>query len=192
METGNGRIVAVSGDGRRFEGGKFVIAGGSWSPLVARQLSLRIPLQAGKGYSLTLPNPKQMPQLCSICCEARLAVTPMGSSLRFGGTMEMSGLHEAISPRRVRGVIRGATRFFPEFTEGDFAHLMPWCGLRPCSPDGLPYIGRTAKYRNLVIATGHAMMGLSLAPITGQLVEEIIRAAPPSVDLTLLSPDRFG
>jgi D-amino-acid dehydrogenase len=115
----------------------------------------------------------------------------MGSSLRFGGTMEMSGLNETINPRRVKGVIRGATTFFPEFTADDFAGIKPWCGLRPCSPDGLPYIGRTAKFSNLVVATGHAMLGLSLAPITGKLVAELIDHRQPSVDLTLLSPDRF-
>jgi D-amino-acid dehydrogenase len=186
------KIVAVQTSQGEFQADEIVIAGGSWSPLVARELGLKIPLQAGKGYSLTLPNPKRLPQLCSIACEARLAITPMGSSLRFGGTMEMSGLNETISPRRVKGVIRGATTFFPEFTAADFAEIKPWCGLRPCSPDGLPYIGRTAKYSNLVIATGHAMMGLSLAPVTGQLVEQVIGGTKPRVDLTLLSPDRFG
>lgn len=185
------RLAAVKTSKGAFDADEIVIAGGSWSPLVARELGLRIPLQAGKGYSLTLPNPKRLPQLCSIACEARLAITPMGSSLRFGGTMEMSGLNETISPRRVKGVIRGATTFFPQFTAEDFANIKPWCGLRPCSPDGMPYIGRTAKYQNLIIATGHAMMGLSLAPVTGQLVEEVIRGVKPSVDLTLLSPDRF-
>ena len=188
----NNKIASVKTSQGEFTADEIVIAGGSWSPLVARELGLKIPLQAGKGYSLTLPNPRQLPQLCSICCEARLAVTPMGSSLRFGGTMEMSGLNETINPRRVKGVIRGATTFFPEFTADDFAGITPWCGLRPCSPDGLPYIGRTAKYGNLVVATGHAMMGLSLAPITGKLVTEVLDGRQPSVDLTLLSPDRFA
>ncbi len=174
-----------------YEADEIVIAGGSWSPLVARELGLKIPLQPGKGYSLTLPAPQRLPQLCSICTEARLAVTPMGKTLRFGGTMEMSGLNETISPARVRGVIRGATTFFPEFTAADFADVKPWCGLRPCSPDGLPYIGRTGRYNNLIIATGHAMMGLSLAPITGKLVEQIIGGERPGIDLRLLSPDRF-
>ncbi|WP_254512470.1 NAD(P)/FAD-dependent oxidoreductase [Anatilimnocola floriformis] len=190
VRKGN-RIAAVKTSQGEFTADEIVIAGGSWSPLVARELGLKIPLQPGKGYSLTLPNPKQLPQLCSICTEARLAVTPMGNSLRFGGTMEMSGLNETIDPRRVKGVIRGATTFFPEFAESDFADIKPWCGLRPCSPDGLPYIGRTAKQSNLIVATGHAMMGLSLAPITGRLVAEVIEGTKPCVDLKLLSPDRF-
>ena len=189
----NGKqIAAVKTPHGEYSADEIVIAGGSWSPLVARELGLKIPLQPGKGYSLTLPNPKRLPQLCSLCCEARLAVTPMGSSLRFGGTMEMSGLNETINARRVMGVIRGATTFFPEFTAEDFAEIKPWCGLRPCSPDGLPYIGRTARLQNLVVATGHAMMGLSLAPVTGQLVRQIVDGERPCVDLAFLSPDRFG
>jgi D-amino-acid dehydrogenase len=192
FERRSNQISTVKTARQDYEADEIVIAGGSWSPLVARDLGLNIPLQAGKGYSLTLPNPKVLPQLCSICTEARLAVTPMGQSLRFGGTMEIGGLHERINPRRVRGIIRGATTFFPEFTDADFADVKPWCGLRPCSPDGLPYIGRTGKYQNLLIATGHAMMGLSLAPITGRLIEQLIHQEQPAIDLRLLSPDRFA
>jgi D-amino-acid dehydrogenase len=186
------RVHAVQTASQEYAADEIVIAGGSWSPLIARKLGLRIPLQAGKGYSLTLPNPKVLPRLCSICTEARLAVTPMGQSLRFGGTMEIGGLHERINPRRVKGIIRGATTFFPDFTAEDFAEIKPWCGLRPCSPDGLPYIGRTGKYQNLLIATGHAMLGLSLAPITGKLIEQLIHQEKPAIDLRLLSPDRYS
>jgi D-amino-acid dehydrogenase len=92
----------------------------------------------------------------------------------------------------VRGIIRSALAYFPALKEADFAGVEPWKGLRPCSPDGLPYLGRTARYDNLVIATGHAMMGLSLAPITGRLVGQLVAGERPEHDLTLLSPDRFG
>jgi D-amino-acid dehydrogenase len=184
-----GVVKTTQGD---FTADEVVLAGGSWSPLIARQLGLRIPMQPGKGYSLTLPQPRKLPQLCSIACEARLAITPMGSSLRFGGTMELSGLNEQINPARVRGVIRGATTFFPEFTPDDFQGIQPWCGLRPCSPDGLPYLGRTKRYDNLTIATGHAMMGVSLAPITGELAAQLLMNERVAIDLQLLDPDRFG
>jgi D-amino-acid dehydrogenase len=149
-------------------------------------------MQAGKGYSLTLERPPQLPTTCSICTEARLAVTPMDGRLRIGGTMEIAGLDERVDPRRVRGIIRSALAYFPALKEADFASVEPWKGLRPCSPDGLPYLGRTARYDNLVIATGHAMMGLSLAPITGELVGQLVASERPEHDLTLLSPDRFG
>jgi D-amino-acid dehydrogenase len=148
-------------------------------------------MQAGKGYSLTLNAPRQLPQLCSILTEARVAVTPMGTSLRFGGTMELSGLDLRIDPRRVRGIINAATRYFPAFKAADFADIQPWSGLRPCSPDGLPYLGRTRHMENLVVATGHAMMGLSLGPITGEIVADMLSEEPLPLDVRLCSPDRF-
>jgi D-amino-acid dehydrogenase len=186
-ESGIDRLHTTAGD---FAGDEFVLCAGSWSTGLARQLDLRIPLQAGKGYSLTLPRPRQLPRLSSILCEARVAVTPMGDTLRFGGTMEIAGLHERINPRRVQGIIDSALRYFPEFTREDFADVTPWCGLRPCSPDGLPFIGRTSRWRNLTLATGHAMMGLSLGPVTGRMVAEILDSDADSRPHALLSPDR--
>ncbi len=174
------------------EADEFVVAGGAWSPSFANELGLNLPMQAGKGYSLTLNKPPQLPQLCSILTEARVAVTPMGTSLRIGGTMELDGLNEEINPRRVSGIIRSAQRYFPKFSEADFQGIAPWRGLRPCSPDGLPYLGRPERYSNVTLATGHAMMGLSLGPITGLIVAKIIDQEPAGFDLSLLSPDRFA
>jgi D-amino-acid dehydrogenase len=174
------------------EADEFVIAGGSWSPQLAKQLGLNLPMQAGKGYSLTLKAPRQLPQICSIFSEARIAVTPMGNSLRFGGTMEIAGLNEEINPVRIRGIVKAVPKYYPEFREDDFADVKPWCGLRPCSPDGLPYIGRAKKFDNLCIATGHAMMGLSLGPITGKIIAGQLARAKPTIDLTLLDPDRYS
>jgi D-amino-acid dehydrogenase len=167
---------------------EFVLAGGAWSP----ELGLRLPMQAGKGYSVTLPQPIEQPHLCSIFTEARVAATPMGNALRFGGTMEIAGMNERIHPSRVAGIVRAVPEYFPRFRPEHFEGLQPWCGLRPCSPDGLPYLGRTQCAANLVIATGHAMMGLSLAPITGQLVGQIIDREPPRFDLGLLDVDRYA
>lgn len=186
------RIISVRTARGDFSADEVVLCGGAWSPSLAHELGLSIPMQAGKGYSLTLAKPPQLPQLCSICTEARLAVTPMGSALRFGGTMEIAGLNEDINPVRVRGIIKSALKYFPAFAESDFDGIQPWRGLRPCSPDGLPYIGRTAKFANLSIATGHAMMGLSLGPITGRLMAQVLSDEPPEFDLGLLSPDRYA
>jgi len=172
--------------------GRLVLAGGSWSSRLGAGLGLSIPMQAGKGYSLTLDRPRQLPELCSILTEARVAVTPMGGSLRFGGTMEIAGLNENITERRVRGIVKAAVRYFPAYEPGDFEGIRPWRGLRPCSPDGLPYLGRSRRVANLVVATGHAMMGLSLGPITGRLVVELLAGDRPSFNLDLVSPDRYG
>jgi D-amino-acid dehydrogenase len=185
-------IKAVKTNDAEFSGDEFVVCGGAWSPALARQLDLKIPMQAGKGYSLTLPNPRELPQLCAIFTEARVAVTPMAGALRFGGTMEIAGLNEEINPVRVQGIIKSVSKYYPLFGPQDFQGIPPWRGLRPCSPDGLPYVGRTAKCKNLSIATGHAMMGLSLGPITGQLMSELLDGRKPSIDLQLLNPDRYA
>jgi len=191
IEGGRVRAVTLAG-GQEVAADEFVLCGGTWSPELAGKLGLRIPMQAGKGYSLTLPRPRQLPRLCSILCEARVAVTPMGDALRVGGTMEIAGLNEDINRVRVRGIIESFCRYYPEFQPADFEGVEPWCGLRPCSPDGMPYVGRTAKFANLSLATGHAMMGLSLGPITGQAVAEILSGKKPKYDLSLLSPDRYN
>jgi D-amino-acid dehydrogenase len=186
------RLGAVQTADGEFSADEFVLCAGSWSPLVARALGLRLPLEAGKGYNLTLKEPRQLPQIPAILTEARVAVTPMDGALRFGGTMEIAGLNEVINPRRVQGIIKAVPSYYPDFTPADFQGVTPWCGLRPCSPDGLPYVGRTARFANLAIATGHAMLGLSLGPITGKLIAEILSGEQPALRIGQLSPDRYG
>jgi D-amino-acid dehydrogenase len=192
FEVEGGVLRAVKTSKGQVEGQEVVLCSGVWSAELAKELGLKLPMQAGKGYSLTLTNPKQLPELCSICTEARLAVTPMDGALRVGGTMEMAGTDESITPRRVRGITRAFPNFFPAFSESDFADVKPWSGLRPVSPDGMPYIGRTQRWKNLTIATGHAMMGLSLAPATGKIVADVLSGEKSHVALDLMSPDRFA
>ena len=172
-------------------GDEYVIAAGSWSGTVARDLGLRLPLQPGKGYSLTLDAPRQLPRLCSIGVEGRIAITPLGEKLRVGGTMELGNGSPSLNQRRIQGIIKSFCGYFPEFQPRDFSTVAPWQGLRPCSPDGLPYVGKTRHYRNLIIATGHAMMGLSLGPITGRLVSQLVAGEVPEIELSLLAPERF-
>jgi D-amino-acid dehydrogenase len=186
------RIDAVHTTQGDFAADEMIVCGGSWSPSLARSLGLKLPMQAGKGYSFDLEKPRQLPQICAILSEARVAVTPMGSTLRFGGTMEISGLNEQINPARVRGILQSIPQYYPEFTAQDFTEIEPHAGLRPCSPDGLPYLGRTQRFTNVSLATGHAMMGLSLGPITGKLMAQIVSGEVPDQNLELLSPDRFA
>ncbi|HEX8171707.1 MAG TPA: FAD-dependent oxidoreductase [Thermoanaerobaculia bacterium] len=189
--TANGRIAAMRTTSGEIAADEYVVAAGSWSTALVRELGIDLPMQAGKGYSLTMPRPRQQARRGIILAEARVAVTPMGEQLRFGGTMEIAGLHELIDPVRVRGIIRSALRYFPDFEARDFDGIAPWCGLRPCSPDGLPYIGRARGFANLSIATGHAMMGMSLGPVTGKLIAELVSGETPSIDLAQLAPDRY-
>ena len=187
-----GKIEAVLTNREDFSADEYVLAGGSWSAEALKGLGLKLPMQAGKGYSMTQKRPRQLPGLCSILMEARVAVTPMGETLRFGGTMEITGLDESISKNRVNGIIKSIPQYFPEFKSEDFSDEPVWVGLRPCSPDGLPYIGRFGKYSNLSAATGHSMMGLSLGPITGKLMSEILSNSQTSIGIEALSPDRYA
>lgn len=173
-------------------GQHIVLACGAWTSDLLKTIGKRMPMQAGKGYSLTLAQPRELPELCSILCEAKVAVTPMNGKLRFSGTMEVCGNDLSINQRRVRGMIGAAQKYFPSYQEEDFVAVEPWAGLRPCSPDGLPYVGRITGFSNLTVATGHSMMGLSMSPVTGRLVSELLGAGAPCVDIRRLDPLRFG
>ena len=186
------RVLAVETSRGEMEADEFALCGGAWSPGILRGLRVQLPMQAGKGYSLTLAKPRELPQLCAIFTEARVAVTPMDGALRFGGTMEIAGLDKTINARRVAGIVKVVSRYYPHFSPEDFADVKPWVGLRPCSPDGMPFIGRIKTYDNLSTATGHAMMGLSLAPITGKLMADVFMREQPAINLSLLDPERYG
>lgn len=188
------RVECVRTSAGELTADEYVIAGGAWSPQIARGLRVCLPMQAGKGYSITLAQPRQLPQMCAILVEARVAATPMplDGALRFAGTMEITGLDESISPARLRGIIKAACAYYPAFSAEDFRDRPAWRGLRPVSPDGLPYVGRLRHYDNLSVAAGHAMLGLSLGPITGKLMAQVLSDARPEMDIALLDPNRFG
>jgi D-amino-acid dehydrogenase len=183
---------AVLEDGEVVRGGAVVVAGGAWSPELARSLGLRLPMQAGKGYSMTIGKPAQLPELCSILCEAKVAVTPMDGKLRFAGTMEVGANDLSVNPRRVAGIRKAACRVFPRFGMEDFEGVRTWAGLRPCSPDGLPYVGEMPGQKSVFVATGHAMMGLSLGPVTGEVVASLVEGEAPVVAVQKLAVARFG
>ncbi len=193
LRENGGVVEAVATTEGDIESDEFVVSGGVWSSELLRQCGLSLPMQAGKGYSLTLSQPAQLPTVCSILTEARVAVTPIGTALRFGGTMEIVGNDESISDSRVKGIIHSVSDYYPRFSPNDFAGLTPWVGLRPCSPDGLPYLGRTRRFKNLIVSTGHAMMGISLALVSGQMVADLVDHKPiEGIDgLGLMSPDRY-
>ena len=191
LVTRGGQVTAVSAKKRRFEGDHFVIAGGAWSVDLLKSVDVNLSLQAGKGYSLTLPKPPELPRLCSIFAEAKVAITPMGNSLRFGGTLEVGGLDLTINPARVRGIVNSVQAYFPKFSARDFDGVKPWAGLRPVSPDGVPYLGQVPGLSNLLLATGHAMMGLSLGPVSGRLIADLLAGDSPFRPIESMSPGRF-
>jgi D-amino-acid dehydrogenase len=187
-----GSLSSVTANGEEYKADEFVLATGSWSRDMMKQLDVKLPMQGGKGYSFVLPNPTVMPETCSILTEARVAVTPMKHGLRFAGTMEVNGLDLSINPKRVQGIVDSVSKYFPQFTKEDFKDIKPWAGLRPCSPDGMPYIGRPKKYSNLLVATGHAMLGISLGPVTGNIIAQLAVGEKPKTDLALMDVDRYN
>lgn len=190
--TGDGRVQALQTTRGELQGEQYVLATGSWTPTLRAGLGLRLPVQAGKGYSLTLPDPPALPSLPSILVEARIAVAPMGGRLRFAGTMQFAGRDLRIEAHRVQAMLAAIPDYMPQFSSADFADIEPWTGLRPVTPDGLPLLGRAPRLGNLIVATGHAMIGVTLAPATGLLVADLLAGRKPALELALLEPARFG
>ncbi|MFN8572173.1 MAG: FAD-dependent oxidoreductase [Gemmatimonadaceae bacterium] len=191
IEASRGAVTGVRSAGRLFEGQAVVVAAGSWSADLLSTVGCSLLLQAGKGYSLTLPSPPQLPSLCAILTEASVAVTPMGGRLRFAGTMELAGLDRSINRSRVQGIIKSVGAYLPQFGPSAFDNVAPWAGLRPVSADGVPYVGKVERLPNLIVATGHAMMGMSLGPVTGRLVAELLAGDTPFLPIGGMSPGRF-
>ncbi|AUC82536.1 FAD-binding oxidoreductase [Lacinutrix sp. Bg11-31] len=182
-------ITKVITNKQELEADEVVLAAGSWSPLITKKLNLKIPIQAGKGYSINTKSNTKI-TIPAILCEAKVAVTPMDGFTRFAGTMEIGGINSNINPTRVNAIAKAASHYYSGITLTDKEKAEASCGLRPCSPDGLPYIGKSSKCNNLTIATGHAMMGWSLGPATGKLVSEIISDRKTSLNLHPFHPDR--
>jgi D-amino-acid dehydrogenase len=183
--------LLVSGEERVRKFDKFVLAAGSWSPSIASRLGLTIPMQAGKGYSMDVMNPPAMLRRPLVLGERKVAITPFRNSIRFGGTMEISGIHQKVNRTRVRAIQEAAEAYLPVVNQSWFSKVKIEQGLRPVSPDGLPYIGVHPLFPSIIIATGHSMMGVSLGPITGQLVAELADEKPLSLPIEKMKPDRF-
>jgi D-amino-acid dehydrogenase len=146
----NGRIMAArSSDGLTWKADRFVICTGAWSSAVARKAGINLPMQAGKGYSITLTDPPHLPVNCGIFAEAKVTMTPMNRLLRFGGTMEIAGTSMHVNPKKLACLKKSVCQYLPQFTMNDLQTEKPWVGLRPCSPDGLPYVGAIKKFENL-------------------------------------------
>lgn len=184
-------ITAVITNQGKFECEQLVLAAGSWLPVVSEKLGISLLLQAGKGYSMTYEKVPRNLRHPAILVDKRVAMTPMGPDLRMGGTMEISGLNSPILQKRAQAIYTGAKAYYPDLQLAMMSKEKIWYGLRPLTPDGLPYIGRHSKYANLVIAGGHAMLGVSLAAGTGKLVEEMVSGKRTSIAADAFNPERF-
>ena len=189
LEVENGKISAIKTDKQSLKADEFVLAAGSWTPLLSKKLGLKLLLQAGKGYRINTTRETGI-TIPAILAEAKAAVTPMHGFTRFAGTMEISGINHTVHKIRVEAIANAATRYYPEIVLTTEEKNDATCGLRPVTPDGLPYIGKSSKCKNLTIAAGHAMMGWSMGTGTGKLVQEIIDGKTPSMGMEMFHPDR--
>ncbi len=192
FEMASNKIESIITTNEKLRFDEVLIASGAWSPLMTEKLGISLPLQGGKGYSFMLNDVSKNVNVPAIMLEARATATPMSNHLRFAGTMEIAGTDLSVNPNRVRGIVQSINNYYPDIEVNTPATETVWRGLRPCSPDGLPYIGRVGHFKNLTLATGHGMMGVSLGPATGKLVSEIITHKPTSMSIEGFEPLRFG
>lgn len=191
IEQNGKEITKVFTGERAWKADHYVLASGSWSPAVAKMMDIRVPLMPGKGYSFMEIEPEQRMTIPALLCEARVAITPMNGSIRYSGTMELDKINQRVNMQRVKGIVEAVPKYFSNLHPQLPAAEQVWFGFRPSSPDGLPYIGHSAKLKNLVVATGHGMMGLSLGPATGALVSQLISGQQTDIDIKAFSPSRF-
>lgn len=189
VEVKNKKLTKIKTNKRELSADEVVMASGSWSPILSKKLGMKMLLQAGKGYSINVKRDINI-TIPTILCEAKVAVTPMDGFTRFAGTMEIAGINHNINPIRVNAIANAATKYYDGLTILKEEKEAAKCGLRPVTPDGLPFIGRIEKIKNVTIATGHAMMGWSMGPATGKLVTEIIENKKTSLDIIPFYPER--
>lgn len=190
FETRNGHAEGVRAGGKIIAGHAFVVAAGAWTPQLQQELGCRIPIQPGKGYALTTTRPLAAPSRPCFFEEKSVVATPWTDGFRLGGTMEFSGFDDSLNPKRLKALSNGAAQYMPGITAG--AVEKEWCGFRPMTYDGLPIIDQSPRLKNVTIAAGHNMMGISMGPGTGKLVAEMINRETPHIDPRPYSLERFS
>jgi D-amino-acid dehydrogenase len=190
FEREGGRLSAVRTRAGARHARDVLIALGAWSPLWQRQLGIRLPIQPGKGYSITSERPARAPSVPIVCRERSVAITPWRESYRLGSTMEFSGYDNSLNRVRLDALVRGAAEYVVD-PIGQ-TRLEEWAGWRPMSIDDLPIIGRAPGLAGAWLATGHGMLGMSMSAATGLLVSELMAGRAPSLDPTPYDPARFG
>ena len=189
FETHRGTVQGVLTSTGRYTADQFVLATGAWTPVIGRQLGLRIPVQPGKGYSITMDRPAVCPEIPCYLYEPNMVVTPWKSGYRLGGTMEFSGFDTELNQRRLDNLEKSAARYLR--TPLGRRVIERWSGLRPMCVDDLPIIGRATGWDNLYMATGHGMLGISTAPGTGRLIADMILGRQLPFDPRPFSLERF-
>lgn len=186
-----GKIQQVASSKGTFEADEFVLATGAYSSAIARTAGVSLSVISGKGYSIDFPKQDLALKTPVILTEAKVAITPLHDRVRLGSGMEFNGVVGEIRPNRVQAMLDRTQAAIPSLPKKQVSEQKIWEGLRPVTPDGVPLIGRTKQFSNLMVAAGHAMMGASLGPITGKIISELASGKTPDFDLNVLHPNRF-
>lgn len=192
LELSGGRVSSLTAGGQSYAADVVVLAAGHALNRLGKMAAMNLPLAAGKGYSITRHDntlPIRIPALLS---EARVAVTPFTHAVRYGGTLELGAPTPTVNMLRVKGIVASLNAFFPRWQMPLPSREQVWHGFRPCTPDGLPYLGRSSQLQNLIIAGGHAMMGMSLGAASGRIVADLACGDRSPVDIRIFDPSRFS
>lgn len=189
FESAGGKVKVIRTSAGEFEAEQVILAAGALTPSAARGLKLNIPIQPARGYSMTMSANKQMPSHALILGERRIAVSPVDGLLRFTGRLEVGNYSMQPNPVWIQRIENSAREYLRLDEKLDVKET--WAGLRPTTPDGVPIVGRSPHHSNVILATGHAMLGLSLGPGTGQVVAELVNGKETAFDLSSLRLERF-
>lgn len=188
--SGNNVTAVKTNDGEIIDANICVVTSGAWSGYMTKKFKYSLPLQAGKGYSITISNPNLTFKHPIYLGDSKAGISPFKDTVRIGGTMELSGINTNLDKRRIKGVREAVSKYLDEELHGN--HEVEWTGMRPMTPDGLPVIGKIPDFNNAFVATGHGMVGLSMAPVTGKIISELVCNGETEYDITAFLPERFS
>ncbi|MBE0673338.1 MAG: FAD-binding oxidoreductase, partial [Bacteroidales bacterium] len=187
--TGNTITSVITSEGK-YTAKSFVVTSGYFTKQILSRINFPMLMESGKGYSFKVPMHSRL-NTPLILTEARVAVTPLDGQIQFAGTMQIGRSMRSHTRGKIRGIVKSVGDYLPGYKMEDQIPAGVWAGLRPLSPDGLPYIGKSERFSNLYIGAGHAMMGISLAPVTGRILTDTLTGKSQPDEFKLLSPDRF-
>lgn len=190
FEQEHGQVQAVLANGAKFRAGIYILAAGAWTPLLARGLGLRLPVEAARGYSLDFAAPSLPLRLPLLLGEAHVVATPMGDRGRITGAFELVGMKSRVDETRINAICDAPAEYLSNV--GSLVHQSAWSGFRPASPDGIPFVGPTRRYPNLLLAAGHGTLGMTLSLVTGKLLADLVSHRPLPSGLLRLLPARVG
>ncbi len=190
LEVSQGRVVAVRTPAERIEADHVLIAAGAWTGEIGKMAGAKLPIEAGKGYGLDFRPAPVKPKQSIYLHDDRIAISPFNDGLRLSGTMELSGISDKVTARRIGAIQKGGKRFLNGFPD-DAKPTQVWAGMRPMAPDGLPVLGKVSGLSNLTVASGHAMLGVTLAAVTSVQMAELITSGKTPDVLKPFSPARF-